>query len=40
MPNINIVTEMVDMVAATRSYEANLTAFNASKQIAKDSLEI
>lgn len=40
MPNINIVTEMVDMIAATRSYEANLTAFNASKQIAKDSLEI
>ncbi len=40
MPNINIVTEMVDMVAATRSYEANLTAFSASKQLAKDSLEI
>ncbi|MFH0734134.1 MAG: flagellar basal body rod protein FlgC [bacterium] len=40
MPNVNIVTEMVDMVAATRSYEANLTAFSASKQIAKDSLEI
>ncbi|HPN36881.1 MAG TPA: flagellar basal body rod protein FlgC [Melioribacteraceae bacterium] len=40
MPNVNIVTEMVDMVAATRSYEANLTAFNASKQMAKDALEI
>jgi flagellar basal-body rod protein FlgC len=40
MPNVNVVTEMVDMIAATRSYEANLTAFNASKQIAKDSLEI
>ena len=40
MPNVNIVTEMVDMIASTRSYEANLTAFNASKQIAKDSLEI
>ena len=40
MPNINIVTEMVDMISATRSFEANLTAFNASKQIAKDSLEI
>ncbi len=40
MPNVNIVTEMVDMIAATRSYEANLTAFNASKQIAKDALEI
>ncbi len=40
MPNVNIVTEMVDMIAATRSYEANLTAFNASKQMAKDALEI
>jgi len=28
------------MIAATRGYEANVTAFNASKQIAKDSLEI
>jgi flagellar basal-body rod protein FlgC len=40
MPNVNIVTEMVDMISASRSFEANLTAFNAAKQIAKDSLEI
>jgi len=40
MSNVNIITEMVEMIAATRSYEANLTALNASKQIAKDSLEI
>jgi len=40
MTNVNIITEMVEMIAATRSYEANLTALNASKQIAKDSLEI
>lgn len=40
MPNINVVTEMVDMIAASRGYEANLTAFNSAKQIAKDSLEI
>lgn len=40
MPNVNIVTEMVDMIAATRSYESNLTALNSSKQMAKDSLEI
>lgn len=40
MPNVNVVNEMVDMIAATRSFEANLTAFNASKQIVKDSLEI
>ncbi len=40
MPNVNVVTEMVDMITATRSYEANLTAFNSAKQIAKDSLDI
>ncbi|HEX2960362.1 MAG TPA: flagellar basal body rod protein FlgC [Ignavibacteriales bacterium] len=40
MPNVNIVTEMVDMIAATRSYESNLTALNSSKQMAKDTLEI
>jgi flagellar basal-body rod protein FlgC len=40
MPNVNIVNEMVDMIAASRSYEANLTAFNSSKQMAKDTLEI
>jgi len=40
MPNVNVVNEMVDMISATKNFEANLTAFNASKQIAKDSLEI
>ena len=40
MPNVDVVTEMIDMISATRNYEANLTAFNATKQIAKDSLEI
>lgn len=40
LSNINTITEMVDMIAATRSYEANLTAFNSSKQMAKDALEI
>jgi len=40
MSNVNIVTEMVDMIAATRSYEANLTALNSTKQIIKDTLEI
>jgi len=38
--NVNIVSEMVDMISATRSYESNLTALNASKQMVKDSLEI
>jgi flagellar basal-body rod protein FlgC len=40
MPNVNIVTEMVDMVTASRAYEANVTAANAAKSIAKDALEI
>jgi flagellar basal-body rod protein FlgC len=40
MPNVSVVTEMVDMIAASRSFEANMTAFNAAKQMAKDSLEI
>ncbi len=38
--NVNIVNEMIDMISASRSYEANLTALNSSKQMAKDSLEI
>ena len=40
MPDINIVSEMVDMLTATRSYEANVTAFNAAKTMAKRALEI
>ncbi len=39
-PNINVVTEMVDMISASRSYEANVTAVNAAKTMAKDALEI
>ena len=30
-PNVNVVTEMTNLIDATRSYEANATAFNASK---------
>lgn len=40
MSNVSIINEMVDMIAATRSYEANLQALNSAKQMAKDSLEI
>ncbi len=40
MPNVNVVTEMVEMISATRSYEANVTAFNSAKEIAKMSLGI
>lgn len=40
MPNINIVTEMVNMVAAQRAYEANVTVMGAAKSMAIKSLEI
>jgi flagellar basal-body rod protein FlgC len=40
MPNVNVITEMVDMIAASRAFEANVTAINATKAMAKDSLEI
>ena len=40
MPNVNIVTEMVDMISATRSYEANATAVKSSKDMAMKALEI
>lgn len=39
-PNVNIVTEMVDMMSASRAYEANVTALNASKSMAAKALEI
>jgi len=40
MPNVEIVTEMVNMISATRAYEANITALNASKSMAAKALEI
>ncbi|OGS70476.1 MAG: flagellar basal body rod protein FlgC [Firmicutes bacterium RBG_13_65_8] len=40
MPNVNVVTEMVDMITAARAYEANVTALNASKQMILKALEI
>lgn len=40
MPNVDIVKEMVDMISATRSYEANVTALNASKSMFMKALEI
>ncbi|WP_058303925.1 flagellar basal body rod protein FlgC [Gorillibacterium timonense] len=40
MPNVDILKEMVDMIAATRSYEANVTALNASKAMVTKALEI
>ena len=40
MPNVNPVTEMVDMMTATRAYEANVTAMNAAKNMALKALDI
>lgn len=39
-PNVNIVTEMTNMIDAERAYQANATAFDASKSIAMKGLEI
>ena len=39
-PNVNIVTEMTNLIDASRAYEANVTAFDASKQIAQAGLQI
>lgn len=40
LSNVNIVNEMVDMITATRAYEANATALNAAKSMARKALEI
>ena len=40
MPNVDAVTEMVNMISATRAYEANVTAINATKSMASKALEI
>lgn len=39
-PNINVVQEMVDLIATTRAYEANTTAMASAKSILAKSLEI
>ncbi len=40
MPNVDVLKEMVDMISATRSYEANVTALNATKAMISKALEI
>ena len=40
MPNIDIVTEMINLISASRAYEANVTALNSSKSMAMKALEI
>lgn len=39
-PNVNIVTEMTNLIDASRAYEANVTAFDASKSMAQAGLQI
>ncbi len=39
-PNVEIVHEMVDLLAATRAYEANVTVLNSTKSMLKKALEI
>jgi len=40
MPNVNVTTEMVDMISASRAYEANVTALNTAKDMAQQALQI
>lgn len=40
MPNVDMAREMVDLISASRSYEANVTALNASKAMVMKALEI
>lgn len=40
MPNVDLLKEMVDMMGATRSYEANVTALNATKAMLVKAMEI
>lgn len=40
MPNVDTVTEMINMISATRGYEANITAMNASKAMAMKAMDI
>ena len=39
-PNINLMEEMTNMIQATRSYEANVSAMQSAKDMAMSSLEI
>lgn len=40
MPDINVMSEMANMIEAQRAYEANVTAINTAKQMASKTLEI
>lgn len=40
MPNVNIVNEMVDMISASRSYEANIAVVNGAKAMFQQAINI
>ena len=39
-PNVDLVTEMTDMLSASRSYEANITILNVAKNMAQRALDL
>ena len=39
-PNVDTVTEMTNLIDASRAYEANITSFNAAKSIAEKGMEL
>jgi flagellar basal-body rod protein FlgC len=40
MPNVNVSTEMVDLITASRAYEANLSVVKAARQMAQKTIDI
>ena len=40
MPNVDLMTEMVNLVTSTRGFEANVTAMNATKSMAQRAIEL
>ncbi|OGB90248.1 flagellar basal body rod protein FlgC [candidate division WOR-1 bacterium RIFCSPHIGHO2_01_FULL_53_15] len=38
MPNVNLSNEMVDMIYVSKLYDANITAFNATRKMMQDTL--
>ncbi len=39
-PNVNVVEEMINLISASRSFEANVTAFNSAKDVILKTLDI
>ncbi|MBK6766424.1 MAG: flagellar basal body rod protein FlgC [bacterium] len=40
LPNVDLVQEMTDLISASRAFEANVTAFNATKSMMKKAIEL